>query len=281
MKKYLFLLLAAIILFSGCVDQKTVKSGDNISVDYTGKLENGEIFDTSIEKVAKENNILIPHREYEPLQFTVGQKNVIPGFDKGVIGMTEGDSRTLRIPPEEGYGPSNPALVQVSPIIMEIPNTFSRVFLVPLPEFERALGPGHQVGDIVNPPMTDFNLTIVNISDGNVSLSYNLKAGDKFASGLPWNQTVVRVDEDNITLDNEVEVKEVIQFPNAPWNSTVIDVNEENVVLRHNAIPDTEIPDMLGTLRISFNETSIIIDRNHKLAGKTLIFDITLKSIDK
>ncbi|MCE8422927.1 MAG: FKBP-type peptidyl-prolyl cis-trans isomerase, partial [Candidatus Methanoperedens sp.] len=76
MKKILILLLIAVILFSGCVGEKTVKMGDNISVDYIGSLENGKVFDTSIEKVANENN-LTPHGGgYKPLKFNVGKGGV-------------------------------------------------------------------------------------------------------------------------------------------------------------------------------------------------------------
>jgi PBP1b-binding outer membrane lipoprotein LpoB len=57
MKKALILLLAAAILFSGCVGQKTVKTGDKISVDYIGSLPDGKVFDTSIYSVARENNL--------------------------------------------------------------------------------------------------------------------------------------------------------------------------------------------------------------------------------
>ncbi|MBU4374215.1 MAG: FKBP-type peptidyl-prolyl cis-trans isomerase [Euryarchaeota archaeon] len=110
MKKFLILLLAAVILFSGCVGQKTVKNGDKISVDYTGSLENGKVFDTSIESVAKEKNLFAPGREYKPLKFNVGKGEVIKGFDEGVVGMMVGETKILTIPPEKAYGQSNPMM---------------------------------------------------------------------------------------------------------------------------------------------------------------------------
>ena len=79
---------------------EAVKSGDTIAVDYTGKLENGEVFDTSEGKT--------------PLTFTVGTGMLIKGFDEAVIDMKKGDSKTVTIPPEMGYGPRNEeALVDV------------------------------------------------------------------------------------------------------------------------------------------------------------------------
>ncbi len=68
----------------------TVKIGDKVRVHYTGKLDDGEVFDSS--------------EGGTPLAFTVGDGQVIPGFDNGVIGMATGDSRTVHIPFVDAYG---------------------------------------------------------------------------------------------------------------------------------------------------------------------------------
>ena len=68
-------------------------AGDTIAVDYTGKLEDGSVFDSSEGKA--------------PLAFTVGAGMLIKGFDTAVIGMQKGESKTVTIPPEEGYGHRN------------------------------------------------------------------------------------------------------------------------------------------------------------------------------
>lgn len=73
---------------------EAVKSGDTISVHYTGRLDGGEIFDTSEGK--------------DPLKFTVGTGQLIKGFDAAVIEMLPGDKKTVTIPPTEGYGDVNP-----------------------------------------------------------------------------------------------------------------------------------------------------------------------------
>ena len=71
---------------------QTVKNGDKIRVHYTGTLNNGEMFDSSI----KNNR--------PPLEFTVGAGQMIKGFDKGVVGVAVGETRMLKLPPEEAYG---------------------------------------------------------------------------------------------------------------------------------------------------------------------------------
>lgn len=74
-----------------------VKDGDTVKVHYTGKLEDGTVFDSS--------------KEGEPLELTIGAGNVIEGFEKGVIGMERGGSKTVTIPPEDAYGPMNEELL--------------------------------------------------------------------------------------------------------------------------------------------------------------------------
>jgi len=117
------LLLVSTILGSGCTDSgskggdsRAVKSGDSVKVDYTGKLEDGTVFDTSKEDVAKQAGIYVEGREYTPLNFVVGSGQVIPGFEEGVIGMKVGEEKTLTIPPDKAYGEYEEARVLAVPI---------------------------------------------------------------------------------------------------------------------------------------------------------------------
>jgi len=73
------------------------KTGDTVRVHYTGKLEDGMIFDSS--------------KDRPPLEFTIGGGEVIPGFESGIIGMEVGQVKTISIAPEEAYGPRREDLV--------------------------------------------------------------------------------------------------------------------------------------------------------------------------
>ncbi len=73
------------------------KKGDTVRVHYTGKLADGTVFDTS--------------KERHPLKFTLGNGQVIAGFEQAVIGMNPGDSKTIRIPPDQAYGEHRKDLV--------------------------------------------------------------------------------------------------------------------------------------------------------------------------
>ena len=101
---------------SGAVESRAIKNGDTIQVDYTGKLENGTIFDTSREDVAKQEGIYVSSRVYSPLIFVVGSGQMIKGFDNGVIGMKVGEEKTISIPPEQAYGEYDKAKVQAIPL---------------------------------------------------------------------------------------------------------------------------------------------------------------------
>lgn len=79
-----------------------VKKGDTIKVEYTGRLKDGTVFDTS-------------DNHDEPLQFTVGDQKLIKGFDRAVVGMQEGEEKEVTIPPEEAYGEHNPELIRALP----------------------------------------------------------------------------------------------------------------------------------------------------------------------
>ncbi|MBD3381188.1 MAG: peptidylprolyl isomerase [candidate division Zixibacteria bacterium] len=73
------------------------QEGDTVKVHYTGKLDNGMVFDSS--------------QDREPLEFKIGAGQVIPGFEKGIIGMEVGQSKTVKLPPEEAYGPQREELI--------------------------------------------------------------------------------------------------------------------------------------------------------------------------
>lgn len=81
-----------------------VKKGDKVVVNYTGTLDDGTVFDTSY------------HEEHaHPIEFEVGNGQLIKGFDKGVIGMEVGEEKELKIKPEDAYGYKNQELIQNIP----------------------------------------------------------------------------------------------------------------------------------------------------------------------
>ncbi len=74
------------------------KQGDKVKVHYTGRLADGTVFDSS---ECREEDCGC---ESGPLEFTIGEAQVIPGFEQAVIGMTPGESKTVTIPVDQAYG---------------------------------------------------------------------------------------------------------------------------------------------------------------------------------
>ncbi len=72
--------------------------GDVVRVHYTGRFEDGKVFDSSADR--------------DPLEFVAGGRQVIPGVSNAVVGMEEGEKKTVTVSPDEGYGERNPSLRQ-------------------------------------------------------------------------------------------------------------------------------------------------------------------------
>lgn len=79
-----------------------VKEGDKVKVEYTGTFEDGTVFDSS-------------EKHGQPLEFQVGSKQVVPGFEKALIGMEKDEEKEITLKPEEAYGDPNPELVKKIP----------------------------------------------------------------------------------------------------------------------------------------------------------------------
>lgn len=81
-----------------------VKKGDTVTVEYEGKFESGEVFDST------------SHGDHShPLTFTAGNQEVVKGFDEAVLGMEKGEEKEVKIEPEEAYGQHNDSLIQKIP----------------------------------------------------------------------------------------------------------------------------------------------------------------------
>jgi FKBP-type peptidyl-prolyl cis-trans isomerase 2 len=81
-----------------------VQNGNKVKIHYTGKLADGQVFDTSLQDGR------------DPLEFTVGQGMMIPGFETGVMGMEVGEKRTITMASDDAYGPTRDDLMFEVPI---------------------------------------------------------------------------------------------------------------------------------------------------------------------
>ena len=100
-----FVLLFVIV---GCkatekAEEKAVKPGSNITFDYAAGFVNGTLFETSIEEALRAD-IFDSNRIYQPERAVIGTDPLIPGLMEALMGMKEGETKNVRIPPEKAYG---------------------------------------------------------------------------------------------------------------------------------------------------------------------------------
>ena len=122
---------------------KKIQTGNTVKVNYTGKLEDGTIFDSSL------------NEGREPLEVTVGQGQLIKGFEDGLFDMSEGETKTVEIEPSEAYGD-----VQI-----ELINSVPRANV---PE-------GVQAGEMLqgDGPMGAVNVKVIEVNEETVVLDAN------------------------------------------------------------------------------------------------------------
>lgn len=119
------------------------KTGDKVSIHYTGKLDDGTVFDSSVDA--------------EPIDFTIGAGEVIPGFEDAIVGMSVGDSKTERIEAERAYGEHRDELV-------------FKVEREQMPDEELEVGDMLRIGF---PDGSDADVQVAEIADDGVTLDAN------------------------------------------------------------------------------------------------------------
>ena len=140
----------------------TVSTGSKVKIHYTGKFDDGEVFDSS--------------KGAEPLAFEVGTGQVISGFDNAVIGMQVGETKEVRLQEDEAYGPYNQEMV----------------FPAAADQFEDGLVP--EVGQQFQTEMEDGTpllLTVKAAQDGEVILDANHPMAGKI---LNFDLEVIAID---------------------------------------------------------------------------------------
>ncbi|MBP3763515.1 MAG: FKBP-type peptidyl-prolyl cis-trans isomerase [Bacteroidales bacterium] len=98
-----------------------VEVGKEVSVNYTGRLLDGTIFDSSVESDARQGGVYSPQRKYEPMTYVQGRDKLIDGWEQGVLGQPAGTELQLVIPSALGYGPRGAQTIPpYSPLVFDI-----------------------------------------------------------------------------------------------------------------------------------------------------------------
>ncbi|HEY3272639.1 MAG TPA: FKBP-type peptidyl-prolyl cis-trans isomerase [Methanocella sp.] len=128
-----------------------VQKGDYIKLSYTGKLENGTVFDTTDANVAKEYGIYNEQASYGPETVVVGKGFVVPGLDEDLIGKDVGYKGTVTLPPEKGFGMRR----------------IDQIETIPVKKFKEPIRPGVRVN------VGGRTGTVENIAGGRARVNFN------------------------------------------------------------------------------------------------------------
>lgn len=258
--------------------KEVVSSGDTVGVDYVGTLEDGTVFDSSLEEFAKKTKNYSPDsgRKYEPLSFTVGAGQMIKGFDAGVVGMKLGEKKTLVLAPADAYGE---AFTEQEVPVKYFQDVFSET--VPRENFKDTVtqtvpmsalgekGNGLTVGQVIEAGSVQAKVTKIEGDNVTVDIdnTQNPFYGKKMAVGLKAtfegnDITVKKLTDTEVTLN-------VVNKAN-PFYGKKIKEGMEGTMPNGSS---------MKIIKIGTENITIGIPNTHELAGKTLKFDVEVKSI--
>jgi len=275
--------------------------GDTVQVDYVGRFDNGTIFDTSIQSVAQasfDKPEGFTRQQWQPLRLQLGDSaGTITGFWRGILGMQEGQSKTLRLAPELAYGNATQDIsVPRTQDVPRLSQVFQRVQHVPRNLLGSYLNASSQAGDqihVADPQGNNRTYVLEQLDSGNATLRWLVAMGDNFTVFPSWpnmsHAAVVTNDTVQFRTDPGALNGTVTWFPFWPSMSRLTAVNETTITVTHNppvgfafALPSRNGPP--SQARVSeVGPTTIIVQapNEHPLAGKTLTFDVTVRSLTK
>lgn len=248
------------------------EDGDTVYLNYTGRFVDGTVFDTTHRDIA-ENNYLYPKVRnfevktlYQPYNYVLGNGAKILGqkmsaLDDEIRGMKVGQTKTVTLAPEDGFGPVDASLFETMDLVE------------PVPLYD-----------------TDMNKT-----DFVTKYKMEPKIGLTFEHEMGWNASVYYIDydTDTVTIKHQPFIGEVIDF-NGVWSSEVISVDstanggQGEITIKHLLSP-SDVNSLYGSddtgdfIVSGYDETAgtVTLDYNNVGAGKELIFEITLVSLTK
>ncbi len=269
-----------------------VEIGDTVKVNYTGRFsegnffDNGTVFDTSIKSVANDENISKAYSfksraSYSPLEFEVGKRKLIKSFDEGVLNMTVDETKNITVLPEDGYGIPDE----------DLRITINKTQSVPLYEtISSQEFHGLYPNEIAEKSVCfkhwfwGWKVTVDDIDDNNITIM-NLPDNGSTINVFGWNSTILERNNsynggegrillqhnpvENITLDKEKT--EFLKINNEPLNYISLQINLGNL----------SVSDIGIVSSINEDKDTFTVDYNPEVVGKTLVFELTIVSINR
>jgi FKBP-type peptidyl-prolyl cis-trans isomerase 2 len=252
--------------------------GDTVGVLYTGRFESGEVFDTTDAATATANKLSV---HTDPLTFTIGEGQMIPGFEAAVKGMKENETKTVTIPAKDAYGEYDPSKVVRVPREETLNRTedLDRSLEVELSVFKGVFGKDPKVSDVLETTQLPWKVEVTQAGNETAKIKAIVKVGDVVALNDYWNSTVVAVTEEKILIRAEPTSGQIVD---TPLGKATVTFTADKLIVTHNpAVNDTVSYSYSSGKVTEVTATEIAIDTNSKMAGKNLVFEIKLAKLEK
>ncbi|MFO8110305.1 MAG: FKBP-type peptidyl-prolyl cis-trans isomerase [Thermoplasmata archaeon] len=266
--------------------EPVIEMGDAITVHYTGWLEDERIyeerriFDTSRDHLPEKTTLTFDERvRDEPFQFTVGE-GVIEGWSEYMVGMKEGETKHIIIPPEKAYDTRTTDLVftiereEKLPVYENISVSF----------FEERYGTSPSSYMVVTDHFWGWEKTVMSVEGDRVILRNDPEIGEHYNAykqeGSGWRSKVTSVDSSTNNGIGEIHVRHLVE-KGTIVNSNHIGMHNTDIAKVENTRIDAgQSQDHRGIV-VDVCEDTITVDFNEEVAGKTLRFKVTVLEIQK
>lgn len=182
-----------------------VKNGDFVRLNFTGKVkETDDVFDTTFEEVAKEADLFIEDKTYEPIPIVVGGNHLLPAIEEAIVGLKEGESKTMEVDADNAFGQRNPEMIQ----------------LIPMKEFKKQ-GMTPYPGMRITAEGTTGKILTVN--GGRVRVDFNHELAGK---DLVYDVEVVEIIEDDVEKVRSM-IKLHYSYPNMDLDNAEIEIKDK------------------------------------------------------
>ncbi len=240
------------------------QQGDTVSINYIGYFANDNlVFDTSLQSAAQDN-VTYPkaysfawRSSWTPLQFAIGGGTVIPGFSDGVEGLSVGQSTTVSVPQNLGYGPANPSLIDVHDLVETVPVRVTTNETA----FTATYGQSALSATNVTDPVYGWSATVA-ILGNVVQVTNSPYPGEAIRPYGAWHATVLSIDD---TANNGTGI---ITIQNHLDPSMVDVLGGKTPAGQTFYLSSVDLA--AGTYTLDFNK---------QVVGRTLVFQITVVSI--
>jgi len=245
--------------------------GDDVQVNYIGAFEETAlVFDTSLESVARDNAtypkaVTFNFRSsWSTYNFRLGDptdaQRPVPGFERGIYNMADGETRTIVVPPELGYGSANPALIDVNPLLESVPVRLTMNNTEFLVRYQTQAFSGMNVTD----PFWRWN-AFVSVSGNIITVTNSPDPGQIVRPYGLWDAQIVSIDDAANSGEGIILVRHLL----------------DPSMANHVAQKSSDGQVMFILTDVDPEAGSYTLDYNREVVGRTLIFTVTMVHIGR